>query len=129
MHRFICLALIKDASLSLRNQNNRYIRAARDYIEIHYTESSLDLGSIAEQIGVSTNYLSKLFLSSAGVHYTEYLNSCRIRHATELLTGTTLPVNDIAEQCGFSSVQNFIRVFKKHTGNTPGKFRTDNKNK
>ena len=58
---------------------------------------------------------------SAG--FTDYLNGVRIGKAKELLENTDLTVSEICAQTGFNSDQNFIRVFKKYVGMTPGQYR------
>ena len=55
--------------------------------------------------------------------FTDYLNSVRIAKAREMLDNTGMSVNEICQATGFNSVQNFIRVFKKYVGMTPGQYR------
>lgn len=53
------------------------------------------------------------------------LRSVRVEYVKGLLTATTLPVYDIAEESGFNSVHTLIRVFKQQTGMTPTQFREE----
>jgi len=121
--------MINEGIKTVRRQQNRYILAAKKYIEAHYNESGLSLNSIADEIGVTSNYLSKLFVASLGIYFTDYLNNCRIEHSVRQLKNTDRSVNEIGAECGFNSAQNFIRVFKKHMGCTPGQYRTTEQNK
>lgn len=59
------------------------------------------------------------------VHYTpmEYLRLKRILMAAELLSTTTIPVIDIALECGFSGSSYFSKQFKLLTGSTPMEYR------
>jgi two-component system response regulator YesN len=43
--------------------------------------------------------------------------------AKELLSGTSLKVAEIADQLRYNNAQNFIRMFKRFTGLTPGEYR------
>jgi AraC-like DNA-binding protein len=55
---------------------------------------------------------------------TNYLNRHRIDQAKELLDVGMDTIGEIASATGFNSQQNFIRVFKKHMGKTPGQYRS-----
>ena len=53
----------------------------------------------------------------------EYLLKTRIVTARRLLTETALPISEISNRCGFSSLSYFCRVFKAQTQSTPLQFR------
>ncbi|UOK60917.1 helix-turn-helix transcriptional regulator [Paenibacillus sp. OVF10] len=53
-----------------------------------------------------------------------YLTRVRTEKAMELLRGTTLSIEVIAEQVGYSSGSYFIKAFRSITGVTPGEFRS-----
>jgi two-component system response regulator YesN len=78
---------------------------------------------IAEELGVSSNYLSTIFRKETQYSISEYLNGVRLKHAKKLLRDTNLKVYEIAEQVGFCDVYYFSNVFKKYTGVTPSDYR------
>ena len=47
-------------------------------------------------------------------------------HAAALLQGSSLPITQVAEQCGFGTIRSFNRVFLKEKGMTPSAFRKQN---
>ena len=51
------------------------------------------------------------------------VNSFRVEHAKELLSGTSMQTTAIAEICGFGSLRTFNRVFRQFTKITPGEYR------
>jgi len=55
----------------------------------------------------------------------KYINSIRVTHAKELLSGTNYPVISIAEMCGFSDNYYFCKFFKTYTGLSPLKYRAE----
>ena len=71
---------------------------------------------------MSPQYLSKLFKKKKDLSFIEYLTKVRIEKSIELLRTTDLSVSDVAERVGYQ-MKNFIRVFKKQMGVTPGQFR------
>jgi len=122
MKKFVmhCIAMLDSYN---RKRQNKYILGAIEYISEHYADSGLSLNSVSEHLGIHSNYLSHLFNESRKMPFTTVLNEHRIEMARQLLHLTTQSVADIGFKTGFNSAQNFIRVFKKHTGMTPGQFR------
>ena len=108
-------------------RSRRYIRAAYEYVESHYANSSLSLNMTAEHVGLNASYFSRLFGEQTGKHFTDYLAELRVEKACELLLATDMPIKDIAYRTGFNSMQNHFRVFKKCKGMPPGEFRQQSK--
>lgn|GEM_PF-739147 len=106
-----------------KKRHHRYIETAKEYIGGHFEDSSLSLMQVSEHVGISAPYLSKLFAEYVGESFSEYLNLQRVSLAKQLLEKTKLSAEEIGYQCGFNSRQSFNRVFKKHTGGTPGQYR------
>ena len=53
----------------------------------------------------------------------QYIQLNRLSYAKELLETTSLQVSQIAVQCGFGDVNNFIRAFQEWFGMPPNHFR------
>jgi len=61
----------------------------------------------------------RLFRRSCGITLLDYVNMHRIWNAQRLLTTTTMKVNEVAKESGFSSPVRFYAVFRKIVGQTP----------
>lgn len=96
------------------------IKNAIDYINRNFSQH-LSLETIAENSYVSVNQLCRLFNKYCGTTVSKYIASRRITEAKKLLASGK-SVTDTAIMCGFEDYANFIRVFKKHVGVTPGKY-------
>ncbi|MBD2862504.1 helix-turn-helix domain-containing protein [Paenibacillus oceani] len=96
-----------------------------DYIHRHY-DQDLSLGLVAERFGLSDMQLSQQFKHEVGLTFTDYMISYRIERAKQMLGETELKVAEIAERVRYNNSQNFIRVFKRVTGLTPGQYRKQN---
>ncbi len=120
--------IIEQLMQIVKKQQNHHLILAQKFIQENFSDSMLSLSSIASEINMNTSYLSKLFKTSLGINFVDYVNDYRISKSRKLLTETTVPVKEISHSCGFNSVQNFIRVFKKYTGTTPGQYRSRNQN-
>ncbi len=92
------------------------------YMEEHYQEP-IALKHLADAIPCNPQYLCRFFKELAGVSPIQYLISYRIERACGLLANTSLPILQIAMDCGFDNVSYFIRKFKKSRGCTPKEFR------
>lgn len=94
------------------------IRNAVLYLEAHFAEP-LTLPDAAAHVGLSAEYLSRLFKEETGVKFVVYLNNLRLKHALVLLESTNLKVYEVAEQVGYSNLSYFSTVFKKNFGQNP----------
>ena len=89
------------------------------------TDLTLDhsLKTYAELLNVHPSYLSSLFRKETGVTLTEYVNQKRVEHGVFLLNTTNMQIQTIAQQCGFSDINYFTRIFKKRIGKTPSEYK------
>ncbi|WP_159887620.1 helix-turn-helix transcriptional regulator [Paenibacillus puerhi] len=89
----------------------------------HGYGDDISLDQIAEQLQLSSAYLSVYVKEKTGINFIDHLNRIRIRKAKELLVASELSIQSIGEHIGYRNVTSFIRMFKKLTGETPGEFR------
>ena len=87
-----------------------------------YSEN-ISLSSEAERLNVSDTYLSGRFTKETGMNFVEYINAVRIRYACLLLVQLQLPIQRVAELCGFTSSNYFARVFRRSEGRSPSEYR------
>lgn len=91
-----------------------------DYIKEHY-KNQVSLDRVAEHVGITTVYLSRLFKSEVGVGFSEYLQNYRLERAKELLL-TSNNIKEAALESGFHNYTYFLTQFKKRTGLTPSQY-------
>ncbi len=78
---------------------------------------------IAEYVGFSRNYLSRMWNMSMSKPIREYINDCRVEEAKKLLDSTEKNVTEISIEVGYDSSAYFATVFKGRTGLTPIEYR------
>lgn len=78
---------------------------------------------LAEQLNVSSRYLSDMLRSLTGQNAQQHIHDKLIEQAKEYLTSTNLSVSEIAYQLGFEHSQSFNKLFKKKTSLTPIAFK------
>lgn len=108
------------------NTRASLIRRSIIYMQEHYKED-LSLADVSHNIGLSGNYFSHLFKKETGKTYVEYLNEIRLREVMKELKKSDEKILTIASKHGFQNLEYFSRFFKKHTGESPAKWRKLNK--
>lgn len=81
------------------------------------------VASLARQAGLSRSILSARFATHLNMGPSAYLTLWRMGRARELLADTALPIEDIAERCGYASLPAFSRRFAATFGMGPGQWR------
>jgi YesN/AraC family two-component response regulator len=73
--------------------------------------------------GFAPDYFSRLFKKSEGVPFGRYLQEVRVTRAKQMLSGTTLTVEQVQRLSGFQNRPYFHRLFKHAVGMTPIEYR------
>ena len=97
------------------------------YIENNINDTTLSNTTLSDKLHISEVYLRKLFTTHYKTTPKQFILDIRIKKAKQLLQDTSLPVAAVAEECGFSGVYHFCRMFKQKTGMTPTQYATANK--
>lgn len=95
---------------------------ARDLIARDYA-SLRRLSDVARKIGISEDHLRHLFTDRYGMGPGQWLLAVRIDRARDLLARSTLPLADIASDCGFRSIFHLSAAFRRETGTSPMRWR------
>lgn len=85
------------------------------YLRENFTDSQINLTSVAQQFGFSSCYLSRKFKQETGKSFVEFLMECRMERAIEL-AGTNEKMFCTASAVGIPDPNYFGRCFKKYTG-------------
>lgn len=85
--------------------------------------TSFSICDLLSKMGYSYEHLSRVFRKQYGLTPNEYIQSIRIEQAKHLLRQTDLIIAAIADRLGYADPIYFTRLFKRHTGMSPGKFR------
>lgn len=90
---------------------------------MYYLRDNCDRGcsleELSRELGCSGRHLRRVFKEEYHVTPVEYLQTCRLLLAKQLLTETSLSVLDIAMTAGFGSVRRMNELFQSHYGLTP----------
>jgi AraC-like DNA-binding protein len=114
-----------DLSCTLREARNRErLAPVIDYIFKHY-DNKIALADLANLINMSVPNFSSVFRETMGVPPMEYLTRIRLQNAADLLQNTDKKIIDVAEECGFFSISNFIKAFHNGMNMSPSQYRKE----
>lgn len=122
MNAYLSLILAKVFRQSLIGNKKNNISPIIDYIQNHYAEN-INNRSIAARFHYHPNYVNRLFVRHTGASLHQYLLTCRVEAAIDLLTTSDHSLSEIAAMTGFSCLSYFSRYFKKVTGYSPSQYR------
>ncbi|MEO6002687.1 MAG: helix-turn-helix domain-containing protein [Opitutus sp.] len=98
------------------------ITRARSFISEHLDES-LSLSGVAHAVSMSAFYFCKVFRSTVGVTFTEYVSRTRVEKTKQLLLNPNTRISEAAFAAGFQSLSQFNRMFSRVTGGSPTHYR------
>ncbi len=78
---------------------------------------------IAKRVSLSTDHAAKLFKQLAGMPPNHFIHTARHREARRLLRETSMTIEQIGEQVGYSSIHYFSRLFRQHEGISATEYR------
>jgi AraC-like DNA-binding protein len=121
--RFV--ALMAERATGARGLSARDRRRAVEaalWFDAHAAEP-VGLEEAAAEAGLSAYHFLRLFARALGVTPHQYLVRARLRLAARLLAEDDRPITDVAFDCGFADLSNFVRSFHRAAGLPPRRFR------
>ena len=108
----------------MMKEQTEAVQKMQDYIEAHM-EEEITMSSLAETSGFSPWHSYRLFKDYLGVTPAEYIRKLRLSHSAMQLKKANCHVTEVAYECGFGSVDGYIRAFYKEFGVNPGEYAKD----
>ena len=103
-------------------KTNHIIEPAIRYIENNYNKN-IKIKTLEDICHISKSSLFSYFKSHTGVTPIEYKHNIMIQNAIDLLSNTSLSIEEISALTGFSSSNYFRKIFLKLTDKTPKQIR------
>lgn len=97
------------------------VERIKKFVERNYSQSSLD--HIANEMCLSSKYVSRLFNKGNGDGFRKYKLKVKIDIAKALLKNSSMMVYEISNKLGYMNPESFMRVFKRETDYTPSEYR------
>ena len=98
------------------------VRRVREYVD-NNLDQQIKIETLARLANLSVCYFLRAFKQSLGVTPHDYLIRRRLVHTMELLSGTDMPLSQIALAAGFADQSHCARRFRQHIGMSPRDYR------
>lgn len=112
----LCNKVSEEKNNSSPQNNNLIAKRMCEIIEREYANNNLCLIFIAEELGMSTNYIGHVFKSVQDISVPKYISNLRMEKVAYYLTNTKLSLEEITEKVGMEKNNYFYTCFKKHFG-------------
>ena len=99
-------------------RRRQWLDAAKGFLARHYAEP-VGLDDVADALGISSFYLSRVFSEESDFSLYAYLTQLRLDRAKALLREGELTVAEVAHAVGYEDPNYFSKVFRRHTGVRP----------
>lgn len=115
-----CFSLLAQSD----DKNTNLAKKIKDLVDNEYLCNHISLEYVSGKVKKSSAYVSRLFKDEYGCNFSEYITNKRLEKSKELLADKSLKIYEIANKTGYADTSNFIKVFKKKYGISPGDYRS-----
>lgn len=112
---------------NLLSKSRKLLDSAKEYIEIHYSDSQLSVELIARKLYINSSYLRRIFKKELDTTVTGYIITIRMQKAKELISEGNMKLSEVSERVGYNYFAYFSTSFKKYYGITPSEFENSQK--
>jgi YesN/AraC family two-component response regulator len=95
-----------------------HIIAAKDYIYNNY-QYHITVEDIAENVGVTTNYLANIFAKFVKYSPKSFLTEVKMKNAAVFLKTGAFKIGEVGKKVGYANQLHFSSEFKKFYGTSP----------
>ncbi len=120
---YMAESMIRKKCKSNRRDVEIMIEQVKNIVNEDLSNPDLSVACLADRLGLTPNYLSRVFRSVTKETCIEYITKVRMDAAKEMLDHTELKSYMIAQETGYKNPNYFSALFKKYTGMSPKEYR------
>ncbi|BBI35734.1 response regulator [Cohnella abietis] len=117
---------INEMSLNVKLERNEgiseIVQKALEFMTARFQEP-IGLEQVADVVGVTPSYFSRLFKHNTGQSFIQYLSKLRFEMAKELLMNSSMTAASVGKAIGYPNPRYFTKWFKVMAGFTPNEYR------
>ncbi len=95
---------------------------AMEYVAKNFSRE-ISAESVAEIVGISPYFFSRIFREKTGESFVEYITRVRMEAAARLLLDPVLSIKEVCASCGYIDPNYFGRLFRKQFGMLPEEYK------
>lgn len=115
--------IIKSSKITKSTDSIKTVAKVKIYIDENYTSESINLDFLSNMFYINSCHLSSTFKKVTGQSLIEYITKKRINQAKILIKNDEFKVGEVAEKVGYKDYYYFSKIFKKHVGIPPLKYK------
>ena len=112
-----------DGEPALPAADRQFLVAVSDFVHANMKSRKITIELLADEMCMSRNQFTRRLTAISGETPSNYITRIKMEKAVRLLRDTTMPVKEVAYECGFDESNYFIHVFRQMYGTTPQQFR------
>lgn len=97
-------------------------RRAKDLLASRLDEN-ISVAEVASACGLSRTHFTRAFRQTTGTTPHQWVQQFKVEQVKQLLSGTALPIAEVAVACGFADQSHLTRTFRQRVGLTPAAWR------
>lgn len=109
-------------SLETEVKDNDRINIVFNHVKSNFKEE-ITLEEIANLVSMTIPSFCRYFKKITNKTFTQFVNECRLVHASKLLAEQPLSITEVCFECGFNNFSHFNKSFKAFTGQNPSEYR------
>lgn len=117
------IAQLEFAPMDKEEQNTSLLVQRANHLITEFYSQGITLEEVARKLCVSAEYLSTQFKKETGATFSETLRKCKVDKVKELLSNSSLKLNQIASLTGYTDPKYMSKVFKEEVGMLPAEYR------
>ncbi len=104
------------------DERDRLLEAVRRRVLLN-PRQALNIDELASEYGMTRSHFSHFFRARTGLTPARFITETRVREAASMLLSGSIPIKQIADECGFANTDHFSRVFRRFRHVSPGAYR------
>lgn len=115
--------VISCSKINKSSDSTKNIKSVKEFIDKNYTSENINLDFLSKKFYINSCHLSSTFKKVTGESIIEYITKMRITKAKKLLEANEIKLSEVSEKIGYKDYYYFSKIFKKHVGIPPIKYK------
>ena len=107
---------------SISSVEQEFMESLHNFILEHISDTEMTTGRLAEAMNMTSRTLVRKIKANTGLSVNEYVRTCRLKKAAELLARHKYRVNEVGYLVGYSTPSYFTKHFTAQFGMKPSEF-------
>jgi len=118
---------INEMILNIKLERNEgiseIVQKALEFMAARFQDATIGLEQVADLVGVTPSYFSRLFKHNTGQSFIQHLSKLRVEKARDLLVNSGMTAASVGQAVGYQNPRYFTKWYKAMTGFTPSEYR------